>query len=112
MEKQIKFNDTKSKVLLVTRKKNIENQDINIYLNNRTSQRKIKYLGIDLDRKFSFDKHIAHIHNKAIGLLHALSKSAYLTWGLGNKALHTIYKEDIEPILTYGSPVWQKAIGK
>jgi hypothetical protein len=33
---KIKFNDTKSKVLLVTRKKNIENQDINIYLNNRT----------------------------------------------------------------------------
>jgi len=111
---KIKFNDTKSKVLLVTRKKNIENQEINIYLNNKTIEQvnEMKYLGIYLDRKFSFDKHIAHIHDKAIGLLHALSKSAKLTWGLGNKALHTIYKGAIEPILTYGSPVWQEAIGK
>ena len=72
----------------------------------------MKYLRIYLDRKFSFDKHIAHIHDKANVLLYALSKSAKLTWGLGNKELHTIYKGAIEPILTYGSPVWQKGIGK
>ena len=29
----------------------------------------------------------------------------------GDLALHTIYKGAIEPILTYGSPVWQEAIG-
>jgi hypothetical protein len=72
----------------------------------------MEYLGLYLDRKFSFDKHIAHIHDKAIGLLYVLSKSAKLTWGLVKKTLHTIYKGAIEPILTYGLPVWQEAIGK
>ena len=47
---KIKFNDTKSKVLLVTRKKNIENKETNIYLNNRTKEQvsEMKYLRIYL----------------------------------------------------------------
>lgn len=39
-----------------------------------------------------------------------MSKSAKLTWGLGNKALGTIYRGAIEPILTYGAPVWETAL--
>ena len=66
------------------------------------------YYGFHLSS--SFLMYNSHIHYKAIGLLHALSKSAKLTRGLGNKALHTIYKGAIERILTYGSPVWQEAI--
>ena len=109
---KIRFNESKSKVLLVTNKKNVRNEKIEIYLNNKPLEQveELKYLGIYIDKKLKSDKHVDHIETKAISLIHALSKSAKLTWGLGHKALHTIYTGAIEPILTYGAPVWGKAI--
>ncbi|KAJ4430782.1 hypothetical protein ANN_19373 [Periplaneta americana] len=106
-ESKIQFNDAKSKVLLIRRKKNIRNEMVNIYLNNKPLEQvaELKYLGMWIDKNFRFDYHIDQIHNRAINLIHALSKAAKLTWGLGNKALHTIYRGAIEPILTYGAPV-------
>ena len=111
-DNKIKFNDTKSNTMLVSRKKNSQNEIINIYLNNKSIQQvtEIRYLGILIDRKFSFHSHIQGIHDKSISLIHKLAKSAKLTWGLGNKALSTIYKGAIEPILTYGAPVWEQAL--
>jgi hypothetical protein len=55
--KKIQFNDSKSKAMLITRKRNIEN--IHIYLNNKSLEvlKEIKYLGIYFDRRlnsFSF----------------------------------------------------------
>lgn len=106
------MNDSKSKVLVITRKKKISDEAISIFLNNETLEQTdvLKYLGIYFDKKFKFDSHIEQLHDKSIRLIHSLSKSAKLTWGLGNKALTTIYKGAIEPILTYGAPVWGAAL--
>jgi ribonuclease HI len=38
-----------------------------------------------------------------------LAKSAKLKWGLGHQALKVIYIGAIEPIMTYGAQVWEKA---
>jgi len=57
---KIKFNDTKSKVMLVSRRKRKENKNITVYLNNKPLEQftQIKYLGIILDHKFRFNEHI------------------------------------------------------
>ena len=51
---KIKFNDTKSKVMLVSRRKPKENKNITVYLNNKPLEQftQMKYLGIILDHKF------------------------------------------------------------
>jgi hypothetical protein len=41
-----------------------------------------------------------------------LAKSAKLKWGIGHQALKVIYSGEIEPILTYGAPIWEKALTK
>jgi len=41
-----------------------------------------------------------------------LAKSTKLKWGMGHRALKVIYSGAIEPILTYGAPVWEKALTK
>ena len=41
-----------------------------------------------------------------------LARSSKLEWGLGHRALKVIYNESIEPLLTYGVPVWGKALTK
>jgi len=41
-----------------------------------------------------------------------LARTAILQWGVGHKALKTIYEGAIVPILTYGAPIWVEAIRK
>ena len=57
---KIKFNDTKSKVMLVSIRKRKANKNITVYLNNKPLKQVnlTKYFGIILDRKFRFHEHI------------------------------------------------------
>jgi len=42
-----------------------------------------------------------------------LGRSAKLHWGLGHKAIKkTFYEGALIPILTYGAPVWEEALGR
>jgi len=72
----------------------------------------MKYLGIYPDSKFNFNAHIDHTVAKLITLINMLARTAKLQWGLGHKALKTIYKGAVVPILTYGAPIWAEAIRK
>ena len=109
---KINFNEEKSKFMIVSRRKWKENKEINIYLNNKPIQQatKMKYLGLIIDNKFKFSEHISYTAERSSKLIHSLSKSAKLTWGLNHKALQTIYKGVILPLLLYGALVWAKAM--
>jgi hypothetical protein len=52
----------------------------------------MKYLGIIIDNKFKFSEHMSYTAERSGKLIHSLSKSAKLTWGLNHEALQTIYK--------------------
>ena len=109
----MEFNDKKSQVLLVSRKRNDEKK-VSIYLNYKKLDQtnELKYLGIYIDSKFSFNAHIDHTTDKVIKLINMLARTAKLQWGLGHKALRTIYEGAIIPILTYGAPIWAEAMRK
>jgi ribonuclease HI len=111
-ENKMQFNESKSKAMLITRKR--RQDDINIILNNRrlVQVKEIKYLGIHFDSKLTFNNHINHITEKSRKLVYTLSKTAKLNWGIGHKALKTIYEGAMVPLMTYGSPVWEEAISK
>jgi hypothetical protein len=106
------FNDTKSKAMLISRKR--KNGNINIYLKNRRLEvvKELKYLGIYFDNRLTFDRHIKYTAENTTKLIYMLSRSAKLQWGLGHKSLHTIYEGVLIFILTYGAPVWEEAIAK
>jgi len=72
----------------------------------------MKYLGIYLDSKFNFNAHIDHSVAKSITLINMLARTAKLQWGLGHKALKTMYEGAIVPILTYGAPIRVEATRK
>ena len=112
-DNKIEFNDKKAKVLFITRKRN-DNREVNIYLNyKRLDQtKKMKYLGIHLENKFNFNAHINQTVAKLITLVNMLSRTPKLQWGLGPKALKTIYEGAVFPILTYSAPIWVEAIRK
>ena len=103
-ENKMQFNESKSKAMLITRKR--RTNGINIFLNNKRLEqvKEIKYLGIHFDSKLTFSSHIEHITEKSRKLIYMLSRTAKLTWGLGHKSLKTIYEGALLRLMTYGSP--------
>jgi len=72
-----RFNEIKSKVMLVSRRKRKENKNITVYLNNKPLDQvtKIKYLVIILDHKLRFNEHIQYTAERC-GLINSqLGKS-------------------------------------
>jgi hypothetical protein len=90
---KINFNDKKSKVMLVTRRKRREDKDITLYLHFKPLEQvtQLKYLGIILDQKFKFQEHIKYTAERCAKLTHTLSRAARLTWGVKYEAIATIY---------------------
>jgi hypothetical protein len=56
---KIKFNEEKSKFMIVSRRKRKEIKEINIYIKHKPIQQvtKMKYLGLIIDNKFTFSEH-------------------------------------------------------
>ena len=110
-DNKIEFNDKNLRFYLY---QGNDDRKINIYLNYKRldQNEKMKYLGIYLDSKFNFNAHIDHIVAKLITLINMLATTAKLQWGLGHKALKTIYEGAVVPNLTYGAPIWVEAIRK
>jgi len=105
---KIDFNDQKLKIMLITRNKPKNRRDLKFILNNKKLQQEdtIKYLGIIIDRRFNFNEHTENIAGNCIKIIHALSKSAKINWGLRHNVLRIIYTGAILPILSYGAPIW------
>jgi len=109
---KINFNEDKSKVMIISRRMRKENKEINIYLNNKPLQQvsTMKYSEFLINSKFKFSEHISYAVERCSKLIHSLSKSAKLTWGIHREALQTIYKGAILPLLLYVAPVWAEAM--
>jgi hypothetical protein len=113
-ENKVRFNDRKSKEMLMSRRKRKERQDLEVYLNNKHLKqvKTMKYLGIIIDNKLTFTEHIKHMTEKRTKLIFSLSKSAKLYWGLGHTALKIIYTGGILPLILYGASVWSSVLNK
>jgi hypothetical protein len=105
---KMSFNDRKSKAIIITRQKPKNKREFKIFLNNKELKQgdTIKYVGITVDRRFSFNQHIDKETGRCIKIIHALAKSAKINWGLRYDVLRAIYTGAIPPILSYGAPVW------
>jgi len=93
-DNKLRYNEGKSKVMLLTRRRGKEQKVIAVYLNNKAIPQvnSLKYLGIIFDYKLTFKEHIKNMAEKCTKLTFSLSKSAKLNWGIYHKALKTIYE--------------------
>lgn len=97
---RIKFNEEKSKVMLLTRRKRKEQKTVAVYLNNKAipQVQKLKYLGIIFDYKLTFRDHINYIAEKCTKLTFTLAKSAKINWGTGPQSIKdNIRRRDLTP---------------
>jgi len=113
-ENKVRFNEKKSKTMLMSRRKRKERGEVEVYLNNKLLRqvKTMKHLVIIIDKKLTFREHIKQATDKCRKLIFVLSRSAKLNWGLSHKALKTLYTGGIQPLLLYGAPVWAETVEK
>ena len=100
----VKFSPSKTKSVVISNKKNrLDNPTLML---NGTPIEEVSshtYLGIEFSFDLSWNRHINNIGSKAENRLNLLRP---LKYKLDRKALETIYKSFIRPLLEYGLVVW------
>lgn len=79
-----------------------------VKLNETQIKRKesVCYLGLLLEKNFSFIEHIVQVSEKAKRNFFALNRISTSTWGLSFKSLKTIYNATYIGCISYGAPAW------
>ena len=70
----------------------------------------IKYLGVIIDWELKFTKHVQHVIDKAQKVYKFITRITRPTWGVSSEIIRIIYQRAVEPIITYASVVWQRAL--
>ena len=66
----------------------------------------VKYLGVILDSRLTWRKHVDVKVRKAQNLLWACSRACGGEWGLGPRVVHWLYVSVIRPTVTFASLEW------
>ncbi|KAJ2939996.1 hypothetical protein O0L34_g14027 [Tuta absoluta] len=72
----------------------------------------IKLLGLTIDKKLTFNSHVAQVCRKAANIYRQLARAAKINWGLSPEVIRTIYVAVVEPIVLYAASVWADAAQK
>ncbi|XP_017480330.1 PREDICTED: uncharacterized protein LOC108369677 [Rhagoletis zephyria] len=69
----------------------------------------IKLLGVIIDKCLKFVKHARYVLTKAQRIFTNLSRFERPTWGVHPENIITIYKQVVEPTITYAAAIWGNA---
>lgn len=103
---KIKVNPSKTKAITFTKRRTNPNQQILINDQPLPWVNEINYLGVTMDKKLIWKKHIEKIKSKALQQNAILYPLINRNSKLSIKTKLNLYNSYIKPILTYGSPAW------
>ncbi|XP_044755136.1 uncharacterized protein LOC123314087 [Coccinella septempunctata] len=103
----LNVNPTKTTVVPFTRKRNLPAMKT-LTLNGNILEwgSEVKYLGITLDSKLLWNKHVDNATGKATRALMACRRLCGRNWGCNPKILRWMYVMIVRPIITYGAVAW------
>lgn len=109
---KIKINPNKTQAIIFpynNSPKRLPNRQLHFENESLSIEKDVKYLGVYLDKKLNFAKHIDETCKKSMKTIRALWPILNKRSTLNLKNKNLIYKSVIRPTLTYGSPIWYKA---
>ena len=65
-----------------------------------------KILGVIIDKRLTFHEHVKHAIAKAAKVFRNLCKFVRPTWGVHSDNVTIIYKQVIQPMITYAAGIW------
>lgn len=106
-ENGLSVNPTKTELVLFTNKRNLGMYQLPSLFGTQLSlSDEVKYLGITLDSKLNWAKHLDNKIKKATISFWQCRKMIGKTWGLTPKTTLWLYNTIIRPSITYGALVW------
>ncbi|CAG5043528.1 unnamed protein product [Parnassius apollo] len=107
---KLTFGPTKAQAIAFTRKA----EEAHLIMGRHTLafQRSIKFLGMIIDRKLLFADHVKYVVGKAMRIFNKLCIYTRPTWGAHPDNVQTIYRQVIEPTITYAAGIWGQAAKK
>ena len=103
---KLRVNVNKTEALLFTKRRPIAPPLPQFQYTMIPWSRTIRYLGLTLDTKLLFTKHLHTFTHKATGVLHQLFSLLARDSTLTTLNKLTLYKLMIRPLLTYACPIW------
>ena len=103
----LSINSDKTAVVPFTRKRSLKNLK-RIHLDGKEilPSQEVKYLGITLDSKLLWNRHIKNITSKATKALMICRRLAGNRWGCAPNILRWMYTMIVRPMITYGAVAW------
>ncbi len=104
------FDPSKYQLLHLSRKQRF-NLDHSLQLNERqciNARQFVRYLGVDIDSKLSWNQHVKGTRSKVTKSIGALARIAGSTWGGNYKSMRQLYQAMVIPQLTYCCSVWHQ----
>ncbi|XP_023218013.1 uncharacterized protein LOC111620327 [Centruroides sculpturatus] len=110
------FNPVKTKAIVFNKSghPNLYRRPPHIKMQGNTIkvEQTLKYLGVILDFRLSWDRHIDYITNKTGLVMQSFSQVARRDWGLSSDAMSIIYDSIYIPVITYACGTWGWATRK
>nr|CAH7724524.1 unnamed protein product [Callosobruchus chinensis] len=103
----LSVNTSKAIMVPFTKQRNAKITRAPILFGNETEvAREVKYLGIKLDDKLTWNSHIESITSRSQITLITMRRAIGCTWGLTPSMIYWLYTRVIRPIMVYSAIVW------
>ncbi len=102
----LSFSASNTKIMIFTRKRNIRDPIVKVNGELVEGVENFRYLGVTLDSKLTWTKHIDNTCRKANIVMSNCRKMLGKIWGLKPKVMRWMYNSLVRWILTYGCLVW------
>lgn len=106
-EVELTVNPNKSETVIFTKNRKMDGFKNPIIFNGVIPKKdEAKYLGVILDSKLNWSKHIKHRTRKCLRIFWYCRKTIGKSWGLTAKNILWIYNTIVKPMLAYGAFLW------
>lgn len=102
----LSINPTKTTVIPFTKRKKFDVNSLHLGNTKLELSTEVKYLGVTLDSKLSWNSHLDRILKKATSAFWACKRTFGKNWGLKPRMIHWIYSAIVKPRIMYASLVW------
>ena len=102
----LRFNPDKSVAVVFTRRRKSPNINLRIDGRDIPFKTEVKYLGVTLDSKLYWTKHIEDRINKGKKAMHAVACITRKNWGPKPSLMRWAYLSMVRPMVTYACMIW------
>ena len=107
IKENLRVNPGKTTLVPFTKKRGVDGwRPPKLFNKELIWENEVKYLGVTLDRKLTWNSHIDKTITRAKNCMYACKRMVGKTWGMNSKTMLWIYITVVRTVITYACVVW------